>query len=91
MTASDIVHARLDRETREILERLRKSTGLRDSTLIRRALRSLDAGVGQPTRLRITGVGAFESKTPDLGSDPEHLRGFGGKPASSAVRPRRRK
>ncbi len=79
MSAADIVHARLDPETRRVLERLRRTTGLRDSALIRRALRALDAGVAVPSPPRIVGLGKFRSGVTDLGSNPEHLRGFGRK------------
>ncbi len=79
MADSTIVHARLDRETGLVLKRLRRTTGLRDSALIRRALRALDAEVAAPSAPRIVGVGRFESGLSDLGSNPEHLRGFGRK------------
>jgi hypothetical protein len=72
-----IVHARLDPETRRILERLRRRTGQRDSTLIRRALRALDAAELRLGARRIVGLGAFASGVDDLGSNDEHLRGFG--------------
>lgn len=76
MAAKDIVHARLDPETQAILERLRRRTGLRDSELIRRALRAFDAAPDSGAS-RIVGVGKFSSGVPDLGSDKRHLRGFG--------------
>jgi hypothetical protein len=79
MADSTIVHARLDRETGLVLKRLRRTTGLRDSALIRRGLRALDAEVAAPSPPRVVGAGKFESGVPDLGSNPEHLRGFGRK------------
>ena len=79
MADSTIVHARLDRETALVLKRLRRTTGLRDSELVRRALRALDAEVAAPSPPRVVGVARFESGVPDLGSNPEHLRGFGRK------------
>jgi hypothetical protein len=76
MAEKDIVHARLDADTRRILERLRRKTGLRDSELIRRALRALDeTAVGRPPR--IVGVGEFSSGVGDLASNKRHLEGFG--------------
>lgn len=77
MAAADIVHARLDPETRDILARLRRRTGLRDSELIRRALRALDASPKQKRGVQVIGLGKFESGVSDLGSNDAHLRGFG--------------
>jgi Ribbon-helix-helix protein, copG family len=73
-----VVHARLDDETDGLLRRLRRSTGLGDSELIRRGLRALDtvsAGKGRPS---VIGLGAFASGVSDLGSNKRHLDGFGG-------------
>jgi len=71
-----LIHARLDPETERQLARLRKTTGLTDSELVRRGLRALAALPvdGKPT---IVGLGAFASGKPDLGSNRAHLRGFG--------------
>jgi hypothetical protein len=73
-----MVHARLDSETDGLLRRLRRSTGLGDSELIRRGLRVLDTLSGQDGRPRVVGLGAFASGIPDLGSNKRHLDGFGG-------------
>jgi len=74
---SKMVHARLDPDTDNLLRRLRRSTGLGDSELIRRGLRvleTLQAGQGRPG---IIGLGAFSSGIADLGSNKRHLDGFG--------------
>ncbi len=73
---TSIVHARLDADTQRILERLRRRTGLRDSELIRRALRALDDTV-VPGSSRIVGIGKFSSGVGDLASNKRHLEGFG--------------
>jgi hypothetical protein len=73
-----MVHARLDDETDGLLRRLRRSTGLQDSELIRRGLRALDALAGRPGRPNVIGLGAFASGVSDLGSSKRHLDGFGG-------------
>ena len=72
-----MVHARLDPETDEVLRRLRRSTGLGDSELIRRGLRVLDSLSGRHGRHNVIGIGAFASGIPDLGSNKRHLDGFG--------------
>ena len=77
MRANEIVHVTLDPETRRILARLRRRTGERDSELIRRALRALDATGPRRAPRRIAGLGAFASGIADLGSNADHLRGFG--------------
>jgi hypothetical protein len=72
-----IVHARLDDRTARAAARLRRETGWRDSEIIRRGILSL-AAVGAPhTRPRFVGVGKFASGIPDLGSNKQHIEGFG--------------
>lgn len=73
----EIVHARLDAATRRLLARLRRQLGCNDSEIVRRAIRTL-ADAELPRRGRpIIGVGQFESGYDDLGSNEEHLDGFG--------------
>jgi hypothetical protein len=73
-----VVQARLDDETRKILDRLRRRTGLTESELLRRGIRALASlpGSGGGER-RIVGVGRFASGISDLGSNKAHLDGFG--------------
>ena len=78
MTAKrDVVHARLDPESRRTLDRLKKRTGLTDSELIRRALEAYVAREAAPPQRRIVGLGRFDSGVPDLATNDEHLAGFG--------------
>ncbi len=74
---SDIVHARLDEETREILARLCRQTGLNPSEIIRRGIKALTATTLTGKKRRIIGLGRFASGIPDLGSNKDHLEGFG--------------
>jgi hypothetical protein len=74
MTA--IIHARLDPRTERQLARLRKTTGLTDSELVRRGIQAL-AALPVGGRRTIVGLGDFESGKRDLGSNRAHLRGFG--------------
>jgi len=74
---SRIVHARLDEESDKRLTRLRRSSGLSESELLRRGLRALDAVSVPGRRTRIVGLGGFASGLRDLGSNKRHLRGFG--------------
>jgi hypothetical protein len=73
-----IVQSRLDPETLAVLIRLRRTTGLSDSELLRRGLRRLAEGELRGRRHPIVGVGRFASKAADLASNTQHLRGFGG-------------
>jgi hypothetical protein len=75
--ADKIVHARLDPETQHILARLRRSSGLTDSALVRRALRILAVTELRTGSVRVIGQGEFESGVDDLGSNARHLDGFG--------------
>jgi len=74
---SDIVHARLDEETRKILARLCRQTGLNPSEIIRRGIKALTASTVTGKERRIVGAGKFASGIPDLGSNKKHLEGFG--------------
>jgi len=73
---SKIVQARLDDETRAVLERLRRQTGVGESELVRRGLKLL-ASASEERPKRIIGLGRFASGRTDLGSNKRHLRGFG--------------
>ncbi len=72
-----MVHARLDEETDGVLRRLRRSTGLGESELIRRGLRALGAVSARRGRTGVIGLGEFASGIRDLGSNKRHLDGFG--------------
>ena len=72
-----IVQARLDPETLDLLTRLRRSTGLSDSELLRRGLRRLAERGARARRHRIVGVGRFASTVTDLASNKRRLQGFG--------------
>jgi hypothetical protein len=76
---NDIVHARLDEQTRKIMRRLQRRHGWSESDIVRNGIRALgdaEPPAGQRTR-RIVGVGKFASGMDDLGSNGEHLRDFG--------------
>ena len=75
---SRVVHARLDPKADQVLRRLRQTTGLGDSELVRRGLFALSA---QTTAIgpRVIGLGEFASGRDDLGSNKANLRGFGKK------------
>ncbi len=74
-----LVQARLDDETDELLKELRKRTGLSDSELVRRGVRSLADALPAPAGVHVIGVGRFSSGVRDLGSNKTHLAGFGRK------------
>ena len=71
------VQARLDRRSQMALERLMKRLGWSPSKVVREGVRLLDACYGKPRRRKIVGIGRFASGVPDLGSNKEHLKGFG--------------
>ena len=72
-----IVHARLDRTTEELLRELQRRFGWNDSQVVREGIKTLAALLPEKGGRKIVGMGQFESGVPDLGSNPEHLRGFG--------------
>ena len=76
---TDIVHARLDENTRKTLLRLKRRYGWSDSEVVRQGIRALGETETAPQdRARqIVGLGKFKSGIPDLGSNKDHLRNFG--------------
>ena len=72
-----VIHARLDVETQELLERLRRQTGRNNSFLVREGLRALASLTLRPRSRMPIGVGEYESGISDLGSNKGHLEGFG--------------
>jgi ribbon-helix-helix CopG family protein len=72
-----VVQARLDDETQELLQRLRRRTGLTESELLRRGIRALASLPPSGRGPRVIGVGRFQSGIRDLGSNKAHLEGFG--------------
>jgi hypothetical protein len=69
------VQARLDADTQKTLARLVDQLGVSPSTVVREGIRLLAAS--QPKRRKIVGLGKFSSGISDLGSNKQHLRGFG--------------
>jgi len=71
------IQARLDESTQKMLAQLVKRLGWSPSKVVREGLRLLAAcHLGNGHR-KIIGQGKFASGIPDLGSNKEHLRGFG--------------
>ena len=71
------VQARLDRRSQIALERLERRLGWSPSRVVREGVHLLAACYAVPSANRVIGVGRFASGLPDLGSNKEHLRGFG--------------
>lgn len=72
-----IIHARIDAQTEKLLAELRRRVGWNDSKLIREGIKALNAVLVPKRPRKIIGLGKFRSGDPDLGTDPERLRGFG--------------
>ncbi len=71
------IQARLDEPSQKALAKLVKQTGWSPSKVVREGLRLLAAcHVGHGSR-KIIGLGKFASGLPDLGSNKEHMKGFG--------------
>ncbi len=71
------VQARLDRRSQMAIEELVRRLGWSPSRVVREGIRLLAACYGKPSRKRVIGVGCFASQVADLGSNKEHLQGFG--------------
>lgn len=73
---SRMIHARLDAETERMLRRLEQRLGWTDSQVVREGIKVLN-GLTARGRRRVMGLGRFCSGIPDLGSNKNHLKGFG--------------
>ena len=73
MTAT--VQARLDRETKKILDQLAKRLGWSRSEIVPEAIRMLDTATPKGGR-RIIGQGMFPGPK-DLATNKKHMEGFG--------------
>lgn len=82
MSMKATVQARLDADSRKTLDLLVSRLGWTPSRVVREGLRLLAATQPLGTRRglvrRIAGLGKFASGVRDLGSNPRHLKGFGG-------------
>jgi Arc/MetJ-type ribon-helix-helix transcriptional regulator len=76
---TDIVHARLDAHTRQIMRRLKRRYGWTDSEVVRQGIRALSETelTSQERCKQVVGLGKFESGVSDLGSNKARLRQFG--------------
>jgi hypothetical protein len=74
---SRIIHARLDKETEEILRQLERRLGWNDSQVVREGIKVLNGLMAGGQRGRVAGLGRFRSGISDLGSNKLHLKGFG--------------
>jgi hypothetical protein len=73
---SRMIHARLDAETERMLRRIGRHLGWTDSQIVREGIKILH-GLTPRGRRRVSGLGCVASGIPDLGSNKDHLRGFG--------------
>jgi hypothetical protein len=71
------IQARLDQPSQKALAKLVKQTGWSPSRVVREGLRLLAACYPGGGRRKIIGLGKFASGIHDLGSNKEHMRGFG--------------
>jgi hypothetical protein len=74
------VHARVGKEDRELLDRLKHSTGRSESDLVRRGLRLVAKELGRTRcacELAGPSVGKFKSGPRDLSTNKKYLNGFG--------------
>lgn len=72
-----IIHARIDPETEKLLAELQIRLGWSDSRIVREGIKALGVINGSKAKRKIVGMGRFRSGVPDLGSNEEHLKGFG--------------
>jgi hypothetical protein len=74
------IHARLGKEDRIVLDRLKQSTGRTESEIVRRGLKLVAEEEGRRrSALDLAGrsVGRFKKGPRDLSTNKKHLKGFG--------------
>jgi predicted DNA-binding protein len=74
------IHARLSKEDRTVLERLKQSTGRTESEIVRRGLKLVVEEEGRRrSALDLAGrsVGRFKKGPRDLSTNKKRLEGFG--------------
>ena len=71
------ITARLDDESTKALKLLQKARGWNYSESIRIAIKNLALLLPSYRQKKIIGIGCFESKFADSGSNKKHLKGFG--------------
>ena len=71
------IHAMLDERSRKRLAALVRELGWAPSQVVREGLRVLEGTYLRRKPRGIIGLGKFGSGASDLGSNKEHLRGFG--------------
>ena len=74
---SRVIHARIDEETEKVLKELKRRLGWNDSNVVREGIKALSVMLVPKRRRKVYGLGRFESGIPDLGSNKDHLEGFG--------------
>ena len=75
----DYIHARLGKQDRAILDRLKKATGLSESEIVRHGLHLFARETERRTALDLAGtsVGCVKGGPSDLSTNPDHMDGFG--------------
>ena len=71
------IQARLDEKSRRRLKELVRELGWTPSQVVREGLRVLEASYLRRRKQGVIGLGKFSSGIPDLGSNKQHLLGFG--------------
>jgi len=74
---SRIIHARLDIETERMLRQIERRLGWSDSKTVREGIKILNGLLPRGGRRKIFGQGQFDSGIADLGSNKDHLKGYG--------------
>ena len=74
---SRILHVRLDSQTEEIFDQIKRRLGWSNSKIVREGIKALSWLIDPGRSRAIVGLGQFYSGIPDLGSNEEHMKGFG--------------
>ena len=74
---SRMIHARLDAETEKMLRQVERRLGWNDSEVVRAGVKMLHGLLVRGGKRPVVGLGRFRSGVPDLGSNQDHLKGFG--------------
>jgi hypothetical protein len=74
---SRVIHVRLDSQTEEMFDRIKRRLGWSNSKIIQEGIKAMSGLIGSGCSRTIIGLGRFHSGIRDLGSNEDHMRGFG--------------
>lgn len=74
---SQTIQARLDADTANLRDELRRRLGMSDSDIVREGIKALAPLIPPMKPKKFVGQGKYDTGIPDLGSNKKYLEGLG--------------